>query len=606
MSGVLAPAGARGVLAALGVLAAALVVGTAATVGFGLATGFDRAADRADLPHVIARFDARGPRARRRAGARAARTSRPRSYRLRGEERRPARERAQHAARASLHIVLGRPARLRGRRGPRPARPGRGAWSSAGSRGSGTSHPGDRMALVPRLGRAHRRRRRRARQRRLPAHGHAARLHVARRRGTDPRVRSTSRCSGSPTPRAPTSRSPRRARRRSGSAASRSSRARAIEVLLGQAAGIVIALLVAFSLVALVAAGTMLAAAAQADVQRRLPALRRAARARLHARPAGGGAGGRGGAGRRAGRARRPRARARSPCAGRRARCWRSSTSCRPARALLPVLAACLLGILAIVTAAATWPAWRAARRPPAEILRGGDLARPRRRGPRAAAAAASSATAAASAGPGLLATGARFAVAARGRFAATVATIAVCAGVVTLMLALASLLQRLRDDPGRSASAIELTVRLNPFDVDAVERDPRRRGGVRALPGRRRRLLPARRAAADGRLPRRPHALRGAAARGGPAAADRRRGGGRASGWPTRSACGRARRSPCRRRAAARRASASAASCGRSSTTAGSPTCGPPACSPRSRTWARRSPSGSRRAPTARPSGAG
>ena len=45
-----------------------------------------------------------------------------------------------------------------------------------------------------------------------------------------------------------------------------------IEVLLGQAAGIVISLLVAFSLVALVAAGTMLAASAHADVQRRLPA----------------------------------------------------------------------------------------------------------------------------------------------------------------------------------------------------------------------------------------------------------------------------------------------------------------------------------------------
>ena len=44
-----------------------------------------------------------------------------------------------------------------------------------------------------------------------------------------------------------------------------------IEVLLGQAAGIVIALLVAFSLVALVAAGTMLGASAHAEVQRRLP-----------------------------------------------------------------------------------------------------------------------------------------------------------------------------------------------------------------------------------------------------------------------------------------------------------------------------------------------
>jgi hypothetical protein len=49
----------RTLLAALGVLAAALVVGTATTVGFSLATGFDRAADRAGLPDIIARFDRR-------------------------------------------------------------------------------------------------------------------------------------------------------------------------------------------------------------------------------------------------------------------------------------------------------------------------------------------------------------------------------------------------------------------------------------------------------------------------------------------------------------------------------------------------------------------
>jgi len=42
-----------------------------------------------------------------------------------------------------------------------------------------------------------------------------------------------------------------------------------IQVLLGQAAGIVISLLIAFSLVALVAAGTMLAAGASAEVARR-------------------------------------------------------------------------------------------------------------------------------------------------------------------------------------------------------------------------------------------------------------------------------------------------------------------------------------------------
>jgi len=47
----------RTLLAAAGVLAASLVVGTGATVGYGLATGFERAADHADLPDVIARFD---------------------------------------------------------------------------------------------------------------------------------------------------------------------------------------------------------------------------------------------------------------------------------------------------------------------------------------------------------------------------------------------------------------------------------------------------------------------------------------------------------------------------------------------------------------------
>ena len=46
----------RTLLAAIGVLAASLVVGTATTVGYSLATGFDRAADEADLPDVLARF----------------------------------------------------------------------------------------------------------------------------------------------------------------------------------------------------------------------------------------------------------------------------------------------------------------------------------------------------------------------------------------------------------------------------------------------------------------------------------------------------------------------------------------------------------------------
>jgi len=47
----------RTALAGLGILAAGAMAGAALTVSFGLATGFDRAADRADLPDVIARFD---------------------------------------------------------------------------------------------------------------------------------------------------------------------------------------------------------------------------------------------------------------------------------------------------------------------------------------------------------------------------------------------------------------------------------------------------------------------------------------------------------------------------------------------------------------------
>ncbi|HTE63447.1 MAG TPA: FtsX-like permease family protein, partial [Solirubrobacteraceae bacterium] len=228
-----------------------------------------------------------------------------------------------------------------------------------------------------------------------------------------------------------------------------------IEVLLGEAAGIVISLLVAFSLVALVTAGTMLAASAQADVQRRLPsfgvrralgftpgrlAAGQAAEAALLAAPA----------------AALGLAAGALALAGPSAALLAQLNELPPGAALLPVLAACLLAITALVTAAATWPAWRAARRPPAEILRGGDLARPRRRpgGPAG----------------GLLATGARFALAARGRFAASVATIAVCAGVVTLMLALAALLERLRDDPGAIGKRYELTVRLSPFEVDDVK----------------------------------------------------------------------------------------------------------------------------------------
>ena len=53
-------------------------------------------------------------------------------------------------------------------------------------------------------------------------------------------------------------------------------------------------------------------------------------------------------------------------------------------------------------------------------------------------------------------------------RWVAAVATIGVCAGVVTLMLALASLLERLRDDPGTVGKRYQLTVQLDDASLAA------------------------------------------------------------------------------------------------------------------------------------------
>ena len=141
-------------------------------------------------------------------------------------------------------------------------------------------------------------------------------------------------------------------------------------------------------------------------------------------------------------------------------------------------------------------------------------------------------------------------------------------------MLALASLLVRLRDDPGTVGKRYELDRAARPAQL------PRgARGSPACAPPRR--ATSCRRAdsfrlgqprAAD-RLPRRPHALRGAAAglRAAAARAPARPRSG--SGSPTRSACGPARRSRCSRPAATRSGCAWSASCGRSRTRAGSRT---------------------------------
>jgi putative ABC transport system permease protein len=455
---------ARTLLAAAGVVAASLVVGTAATVGFGLATGFDRAADRADLPDVIARFDDE-PRDSLDERVRALPNLAARSYRWERNHV-PLAANGHFTHQGAIHLLLGgrhgyeviAGRDLSGRPGEVVAEQGLArAWGLAvgdtihvGRAGDlrlvGIASSPDNVAFpLARAARVY------LTDADADAPANIALLWLNDRSKADvtlTQARSVS----------------------FGLGRLEFVTRDGVRVLLSQAAGIVISLLVAFSLVALVAAGTMLAAGAHADVQRRLGAFGvqralgfapagiaalQAIEAAVVAVPA----------------AALGIAIGALVVAGPAADLLAALNERPPGWALLPPLAVALLAVVTIVVAAATWPAWRAARRPPAEILRGGDLApgRSARRG----RLSATGERAPAAAGGGLAALGARFATAARGRWIAAVATIGVCAGIVTLMLALASLLERLRDDPGTVGKRYQLTVRMDPVDLDAVEAVP-------------------------------------------------------------------------------------------------------------------------------------
>jgi ABC-type lipoprotein release transport system permease subunit len=449
----------RTLLAAAGVLAASLVVGTGATVGYGLATGFDRAAAQADLPDVIARFDDE-PRSSLDPRVRALPNLAAYSYR---SERNnvPLAANGHFTHRGALQLVLG------GRRGYQIlegrdlAAPGEVVVEQGLAR-AWDLHVGDTVFV--------------GRPRRLvgvasspdnvafPLAGAARVYELDSDHDADPNLallwlNDPAKADVTLT----------QARSVSfGLGRLEFVTREGVRVLLSQAAGIVISLLVAFSLVALLAAGTMLAAGAAADVQRRLGAFGvqralgfspgriaalQAVEAALVAVPAAA-----------AGIALGALAVA-SPAASLLA----ALNERPPGWALAGPLLVALAAVVAIVVAAATWPAWRAARRPPATILRGGDLAD----APRGGGGARPAAPAGRSRG-GLAGLGAHFATAARGRWAAAVLTIGVCAGVVTLMLALASLLERLRDDPGTVGKRYQLSAQI----------DPARLGAVRALPG--------------------------------------------------------------------------------------------------------------------------
>jgi ABC-type antimicrobial peptide transport system permease subunit len=245
-----------------------------------------------------------------------------------------------------------------------------------------------------------------------------------------------------------------------------------VRVLLDQAAGIVIDLLVALSLIALATAAVMLAASARAEVQRRLRAIgvRRAvgaSRGHLAATQA------------------LEALFVAAPAAtlgavagvlatyGPTSRLLVMLNEPAPGAALLPALAAAWLTAVAIPVLAAAWPAWRAAGRSPVGLLRGAELQR-RRSGsrwhPEVPPALTTVRARFAPARAGLTVLGARLVGARRTRLVATACALGFSTGFVLLMLALASSLSSLETDPGALGKRYQLTADLPPSAVAQVQ----------------------------------------------------------------------------------------------------------------------------------------
>jgi ABC-type lipoprotein release transport system permease subunit len=232
-----------------------------------------------------------------------------------------------------------------------------------------------------------------------------------------------------------------------------------VRVLIDQAAGIVIALLGALSLIALLTAATMLTASARAEIQRRLHAIGiwraigasrghvarvAALEALLVAAPAAAVGVGLGAL----------------LAAGPSDRLLGLLNQPGPGSGLIAPLVGCFLLSAAIPALAGAWPAWRAAGGPPLTLLRGAEL---RGGGGRRGGG-----------GGGLLRLGVRLATTRRVRLVATLVSLAICTSFVLLMLALAAQLNNLANNPTSLGRRYQLSVSL---PASAAPR-------VRALPG--------------------------------------------------------------------------------------------------------------------------
>ena len=464
----------RTLLGALGIALAASMLSAALVVGDGLGLGFDRAAAAADLPDIIVRFD---PQASRRVGARIAALPDVAAYSLRFEVTNAEIAAGGNRRNDAIAEVVG---------------PGRRGYAVVAGRD--LSRTGSDVLVERALGQAWRLR--------LGSRVFVGQLGPQRLVGfaegpdnvgfplAKPRfyiARSAieARFGRQPDPRTNLAeiwlRDPRyvnevlvQARATSfGLSDVRFATRAGIRVLHDQAAGIVIDLLVALSVIALVTAGVMLAASARAEVQRRLGAIgvRRALGAsREHIALAHG----------------LEALIVAAPAASLGvaagvlatyapgARLLTLLNEPPPGRALILPLAAGWLACVAIPVAATAWPSFRAAGGSIVGLLRAGDVSPPRGRAERGARRRGRSRRRGSAVAPrGLAALGARLVAARRVRLAATVVTLGLSTAFVLLLLSLASALSALETDPGALGRRYQLTASAPPSLAPQVRAIP-------------------------------------------------------------------------------------------------------------------------------------
>ena len=230
-----------------------------------------------------------------------------------------------------------------------------------------------------------------------------------------------------------------------------------LHALIGQAAGIVIALLVAFSLIAVAVAGTMLAASANAEAHWRLEALGLL-------RALGASPGAVVAAGVVEGALVAVPAGAIGLVAGWLAvsspldRLLGSLSELGPGWSVAPLLLISWMGLVLLVAAASALPAWRATRRPAAATLRRGDVIGSARRLPGVG-------------GPASL--GLRMALARPVRAVAGTLVLASAVVVILLILSIAALLLRLDSNPVAIGKRYQLSVSAPAAEAPRIARLP-------------------------------------------------------------------------------------------------------------------------------------